>query len=169
MMQRAKQCVQRVVDRREHGRSQRPHRQRDRVQDSDERAAEDGRDQAGNQEVVLQGLPFLVAVPLQTLRAALTLRLPTAQEVVQRSQRANPAAEEPAQEESGNQNRQAPEESAIERVARKGAGESREGVKLEEEADGVGKARSVTHGAQRAEAFRLHHQKEKEQQKQNLR
>jgi len=96
-MQRAKECVQCVVCRRKHGCPQRPHGQGDGVQHSDQRAAEERRDQACNQEVILPGLPFLVAVPLQPFVPRLRSDFQLLRKWFSVPQRANPAAEETAQ------------------------------------------------------------------------
>jgi hypothetical protein len=74
------------------------------------------RHQQSEQQIVFEGLPRFVAVGSDALPAPTFPRPDVANHVVQRPQRAYPATEESSQEERRDEDRQAPQQPAIERV-----------------------------------------------------
>ena len=104
------------------------------IEPADGGGTEAGGDQAGDQDDIFDGLPALVAVGIDALLAALGFGRQVADEVLKGAHGADPAAEEAAQKERGQQDEQAPEQAAIEGVAGQGIDEGDQRVPLEEEA-----------------------------------
>ena len=113
--------------------SEGPDQQTEGIEPADGRRAEERGHQPGDQHHILDRLPALVAVGFDALLAALGLRGQVADEVLQRAHGADPAAEKTAQKERGQQDDQAPEQAAIERVAGQRVDQGHQRVPLEEQ------------------------------------
>ena len=148
--------------------AERTDQQAERVKPADGRGTEAGGDESCDEDDVFAGLPAFVAVGIDALLAAFGLGGQIADEVLQRAHGADPAAEEAAQKESGQQNDQAPQQAAIEGVTGEGVGDGDQRVELEKQTHRgkqVNVARGAGDGAQRGE----NQQRKKQQQKEDLR
>src|ERR1019366_4501702 len=101
----------------------------DGVKKSDQRAAQESRCQQGEEQIVFEGLPWFVAVGGYALPAQFSFRPDVTNQVMQCPERANPATEKSSQKHRRDDDRQAPEQPAIERVRgqRIGDGDQRVG------------------------------------------
>ncbi len=103
------------------------------IEPADGRRAESRSHQPGNQHHIFPRLPALVSIGLDALLAAFGLRGQVADEVLQRAHGADPAAEKAAQKERGQQDDQAPDQPAIERVAGQRVDKGHQRVPLEKQ------------------------------------
>ena len=88
--------------------------------------------------------------------------------MVQGPQRADPPAERAADKESGNDDRQAPQQSAVEGAAGQRAGQSRERVDFQEQPDGIGYPDIGGRASREPRHFGHRQQKDEEGQKNDL-
>ncbi len=157
------------VDRRHDRHRHRPHHERDRVEQQAGHRPEQRHHQHRGEQVVLRRLPLLVAVRLDELRAALGVRLQAADEVVQRAQRADPAAERPADEDGEEQEGDRPQEVAVERAGGERRGEGDERIGLEEPADRPRDAHVERRRPDRARELGANQQEQEQGEKEDLR
>ncbi len=117
MLQRGKNRVSGIIESRKNGQTEGAHQQAEWIEPADDAPAEKCGHQHDHQDVVLGGLPRLVAVRLNQILAALGVPLQVAEEVIERAHRTDPAAEEAAEEHSRDKNDEAEKQSLV-----KGAG-----------------------------------------------
>ena len=133
VLQRRQHRARGSVERRQNRQPEGAHQQTEGIEPADRRRAEARGHQPGNQHNIFDGLPALVAVGLDALLAALGLRGHIAHKVLQRAHGADPAAEEAPQKERGQQDHQAPDQPAIERVPGQRVDQRHQRIPLEEE------------------------------------
>ncbi len=163
------QAANRVVGGRQVRESQGADGERNRIDQAGEQRPEEGRQQDGREDVVLDRLPRLVAVGFQERLAALLLGLEAAEEVVERPERADPAAEEPAEEERRDHDHQAPQQAAVERAGGDGRREGGQRVRLEEDRHRPRQSHLAAGAPERAGELRPEQQEQERRKEQDLR
>ena len=134
LLERRQHRARGEVECRQNRQTDRPHQQAEGIEPANHHRSERRGHQAGDQHHIFDRLPALVAIRLDALLAALRLGRHVAHEVLQRAHGANPAAEEAAQKQRGQQNDQAPQQPAIESVAGQRVGQGNQRIPLEEQA-----------------------------------
>ena len=168
VLQRRQHGAHGKVEGGQHRQSEGPDQQAEGIEPADGRRAEDRGHQPGDQHDVFARLPALVSVGLDALLAALGLRGQVADEVLQRAHGADPAAKKAAQKERGQQDDQAPEQPAIERVAGQRIDKGHQRVPLEKQPHRRAQM-NVAGGAGRGAQRREDQQRKKQEQKEDLR
>ena len=163
VLQKTQAGSQPIVSYGKHRQAKRAHQKRERIEPSNDSGAEHSGSETSDQQVVLERLPALVTIRFNQLFAALALRFPAAEKVMDRTERTDPSAKEPAQEHRGDEDHQAPEQSAIERMTSQNIGERDERVDLKEERNRIWQMDFRAGCGQRTAEFRAQKKKEKKQ------
>ncbi len=168
VFERRKIAAHRKVERRQNCEADRAHQKAEWIEPANCHRAKGRSHQAGDEDDVLCCLPALVAVRFDALLAALGFRRHVAHEMLQRAHRADPAAEETSQKKRGQQNDEAPQQPAIERVRSQRIGDRDQRIPLKEQAHRsmqMNVSGCAGRGTQRGED----QQRDEEEQKENLR
>jgi len=168
MTQHIEEGIEGIIEPGEYRKRKGAYSESNRIHHNEQASAKERGDQQRGQDVVLERLPGLVAIRIEECMAPLACGFEIAEEVIQSSQRTDPAAEEAAEKKSGNQNNEAPQQPAIQGVSRQGIRDGGQRVKLQKDLDGIGKTDIPLNGLGRTAEFRLEEQKKKENEENNL-
>ena len=158
-----------VGEARKNGQADRTSQQRKGIEPANDSGAAKRSNQNAQEQVVLRGLPALVTIRLNHLLATLGFGFEAAEEVMKRTHWADPTAEKPANEESGDEDEQAPEQTVIESATGKSVGKADERIDLEEEFNRGGQVQIVGRAGRRGAKIGAQKQEQEQQQKKDLR